>query len=103
MRRIKNLENAIYKTRYKEIYKLIFTADIDEINDHSNWLCSGEKNLVELKIPLWMVMESKILNKKSFNIEDLKNANAICVLSNKKRTRYTYDIKKFIEEVIPND
>ena len=43
------------------------------------------------------------LNKKSFNIEDLKNANAICVLSNKKRTRYTYDIKKFIEEVIPND
>lgn len=79
MRRIKNLENAIYKTRYKEIYKLIFTADIDEINDHSNWLCSGEKNLVELKIPLWIVMESKILNKRIWieeNWGDLKISTA---------------------------
>lgn len=43
------------------------------------------------------------LNKKSFNKEDLKNAKAIKILSNKKRTRYTYDIKNFIKEVIVND
>ena len=57
MRRVENLENSIYKTRYREIYKLIFTADIDVINDHSNWLHSGEKNYVELKMPLWITEE----------------------------------------------
>lgn len=59
-----NLQNAIYKTKYKEIYKLIFTADIDVINDHSNWLISGNKNYVETNQPLWIIMESKILNKR---------------------------------------
>ena len=59
-----NLQNAIYKTKYKEIYKLIFTADMDVINDHSNWLISGNKDYVETNQPLWIIMESKILNKR---------------------------------------
>ena len=36
------------------------------------------------------------INKKSFNINDLKNNNAIYIDSKKKRTRYTYDIQKFV-------
>lgn len=36
------------------------------------------------------------LNKKSFNIADLKNNNAIRINSFKKRTRYTYDIQSLI-------
>ena len=59
-----NLQNAIYKTKYKEIYKLIFTADMDVINDHSNWLISGNKDYVETNQPLWIIMESKIINKR---------------------------------------
>lgn len=59
-----NLQNAIYKTKYKEIYKLIFTADIDVINDHSNWLISGNKDYVETNQPLWIIMESEIINKR---------------------------------------
>lgn len=38
------------------------------------------------------------INKKSFNINDLKNNNAIQIDSKKKRTRYTYDIQKFVNE-----
>ena len=64
MRRIENLQNAIYKTKYRELYKLIFTADIDRIADHSNWLHRGEKNYVEINRPLWIVMESKKINKR---------------------------------------
>ena len=36
------------------------------------------------------------INKKSFNINDLKNNNAIYIDSKKKRTRYTYNIQKFV-------
>lgn len=43
------------------------------------------------------------LNKKSFNIKDLINANAIRVGSTKKRTRYTYHIRDFIKEAIMDD
>jgi len=64
MRRIGNLENAIYKTKYRELYKIIFTADIDSISDHSNWFYSGEKSYVESNKPLWIVMESKKINKR---------------------------------------
>lgn len=64
MIRTKNLENAIYKQKYKEIYKLIFTADIDQISEYSNWMHKGKKNYVEIHKPLWIVMESKILNKR---------------------------------------
>lgn len=38
MQRLENLQNNIYKTKFKGIYKLIFTADLDEVKDHSNWL-----------------------------------------------------------------
>ncbi len=38
------------------------------------------------------------INKKSFNISDLKINNAIPINSKKKRTRYTYDIQKFVNE-----
>lgn len=42
-------------------------------------------------------------NKKSFNVKDLENINAIRILSNKKRTRYKYDIEKFMNEVITHN
>lgn len=64
MRRLGNLQNSIYKTKYRELYKIIFTADIDRIADHSNWLHKGEKNYVEVNRPLWIVMESKKINKR---------------------------------------
>lgn len=64
MIRTDNLQNSIYKTKYKDIYKLIFTADIDEIKDHSNWFYKDSRNYVELHQPLWIIMESKILNKR---------------------------------------
>ena len=38
------------------------------------------------------------INKKSFNIRDLTVNGAIEINSTKKRTRYTYDIKKMIDE-----
>lgn len=43
------------------------------------------------------MMES--INKKSFNIKDLENIGAIRVESEKKRTRYTYNVEKLIKEV----
>lgn len=39
------------------------------------------------------------IKKKSFNINDLINNKAIRIDSRKKRTRYTYDINKFINNV----
>ena len=63
MRRLKNLENVLYRKKYKEIYKLIFTADLDEVNDHSNWY-KMNKSYIELKRPLWIIAESKIINKR---------------------------------------
>ena len=38
------------------------------------------------------------IGKKSFNVKDLLINDAIRVDSTKKRTRYTYNIKKLIEE-----
>ncbi|MCI9038447.1 MAG: hypothetical protein HFJ29_00970 [Clostridia bacterium] len=59
MRKLENLENVCYKKKYKEIYKLLFTAHLDEISDHSNWQKSNlgysEKNR-----PLWIIVESTI-------------------------------------------
>ena len=40
-----------------------------------------------------------LTNKKSFNIKDLENRNAIRIYSNKKRTRYRYDIERFVKEI----
>lgn len=39
------------------------------------------------------------INKKSFNIKDLESIGATHVESMKKRTRYTYNLKKMIEEL----
>lgn len=39
------------------------------------------------------------INKKSFNIKDLENIGAIKIENNKKRTRYTYNIQKMINEL----
>lgn len=39
------------------------------------------------------------INKKSFNIKDLENINGIRIYSNKKRTRYKYNIERFVNEV----
>ena len=38
------------------------------------------------------------LNKKSFNIKDLENNNAIYIESERKKVNYMYDVKKFISE-----
>lgn len=42
----------------------------------------------------------KNINKKSFNIKDLEKHEAIKIDSEKKRTRYRYNIKKLIGEII---
>ena len=39
------------------------------------------------------------LNKKSFNVKDLESIGAIRIESTKKRTRYTYNIKKLVGEL----
>ena len=39
------------------------------------------------------------INKKSFNIKDLENIGALKIENNKKRTRYTYNIQKMINEL----
>lgn len=69
MQRLKNLENVCYRKRYKEIYRLLFTADLDEVSDHSNW---QKKNpgYVEKNRPLWIIAESTILNKRIWITED---------------------------------
>lgn len=43
------------------------------------------------------MMESS--NKKSFNIQDLENIDATQIESEKKRTRYRYNINKMIKEL----
>lgn len=69
MRRIRNLENGLYRKKYKDIYRLLFTADLDEVSDHSNWYKTN-KNFVEIKRPLWIIVESKILNKRIWITHD---------------------------------
>ena len=39
------------------------------------------------------------INKKSFNIKDLESIGATRIESTKKRTRYTYNLQKMIEEL----
>lgn len=69
MRRLINLENSLYHKKYKEIYKLLFSADLDEISDYSNWH-KKYKDYVDIKRPLWIVVESKILNKRMWISHD---------------------------------
>ena len=79
MRRIKNLENVLYKQKYKEIYKIVFTADLDEVSDFSNWY-RNNKNYVGLNSPLWIICKSKIIGKRiwiteTFGIKQISTAN----------------------------
>ena len=69
MRRIKNLENSLYRRKYTNIYRLIFTADLDIVSDHSNWY-KENKDYIDIKRPLWIIVESKILNKRIWITED---------------------------------
>ena len=63
MRRTESLSNPIYHKKYREIYKLLFNADLDRINDRSNWMRTN-LDYVEKNQPLWIIVESKILNKR---------------------------------------
>lgn len=69
MRRTEYLASPFYKKRFKEIYKLLFTADLDEISDHSNWH-RPNPSYVEKNRPLWIIAESKILNKRIWITKD---------------------------------
>lgn len=42
---------------------------------------------------------AETIGKKSFNVKDLESIHAVRIYSKKKRTRYKYDIEKFIQEV----
>ncbi len=39
------------------------------------------------------------INKKSFNVKDLENHNAVRIECTQKRTRYTYNMQHLIEEI----
>ena len=69
MRRLYNLENSFYKKRFKEIYKILFQADLDEIIDRSNWY-KPNPDYIDKKRPLWIIIESKILNKRIWVYND---------------------------------
>lgn len=69
MRRIENLQSTFYKKKYKKIYKLLFLADLDEISDFSNWHKTNQ-GYVEKNRPLWIIIESKILNKRIWITQD---------------------------------
>lgn len=69
MRRLYNLENSFYKRRFKDIYKLLFTADLDTISDYSTWYKSNP-DYVDRNRPLWIVAESSILNKRIWIYQD---------------------------------
>lgn len=98
MRRIENLENSIYQKRYKEIYKLIFLADLDRIADYSNWHMENI-DLVNKKRPLWIVVESKILNKRMWITDDCGKLGIdtaqLDLDINSSKYRESYEFKSF--------
>ena len=63
------LNNPFYKKKFKEIYKLLFIADLDEISDHSNWY-KPNPDYVDKNRPLWIIVESKFLNKRIWITKD---------------------------------
>ncbi len=69
MRRLYNLKGNFYKRRFKEIYKLLFTADLDTISDHSTWYKTNP-DYVDKNRPLWIIAESSILNKRIWIYQD---------------------------------
>ena len=72
MRRTESLLNPIYHKKYREIYKLLFNADLDSINDRSNWMKTNQ-DYVEKNQPLWIIVESKIINKRMWITESFKD------------------------------
>lgn len=72
MRRLYNLKNSFYKRKYKEIYKLLFKADLDEISDHSTWY-KENPDYIDKERPLWIIAESKILNLRIWICKDFGN------------------------------
>lgn len=72
MRRTENLRNVIYHKRYKEIYRLLFTADLDRVEDYSNWY-KEKQDYIDRHRPLWIVAESKILNKRIWITDEWGN------------------------------
>lgn len=71
MRRTINLQNVLYKKKYSDIYKLVFNADLDEVSDHSTWMYNQEEYCNTFH-PLWIIVESKILNKRMWITHSLK-------------------------------
>lgn len=69
MKRTEYLASPFYKRKFKEIYKLLFIADLDEISDHSNWY-KPNPDYVDKNRPLWIIVESKILNKRIWITKD---------------------------------
>lgn len=76
---------------------------LQEASEHNlvaGFVCNFRNNNNDtffIKISDFMDM-MKNINKKSFNVKDLENNGAIRIDSHKKRTRYTYDIGRFVEE-----
>lgn len=69
MRRLNSLANNLYHRKYKEIYKILFNADLDCINDYSTWY-KENGDWVDKNRPLWIVIESTILNKRIWVYKD---------------------------------
>jgi len=72
MRRLYNLNNHFYKRKYKEIYRILFSADLDEISDHSTWY-KENPDYIDKKRPLWIIVESKILDLRIWICKDFEN------------------------------
>lgn len=69
MKRTRNLENVIYRKKYREIYEILFNADLDEVSDHSTWFKSNQ-DWVDKNRPLWIIAESRIINKRIWVCQD---------------------------------
>jgi len=69
MKRTENLQNVFYHRKYKEIYKIIFTADLDSVSDYLYWHLENP-SYVEKNKPLWVVCESKLIGKRIWITED---------------------------------
>ena len=110
MRRIGNLQNGLYKKKYKEIYELIFKSDLDEVSDHSYWY-KENKSYVEAHKPLWIIAESKIINKRIWITEEfgeLSITTASLDLDtttneySKSHTRESFNTQKEMAEYLKN-
>lgn len=69
MKRTKNLENVLYKRKYKNIYKIVFTADLDNVSDFSNWHKQNQ-GYIEQNRPLWIICESQLIGKRIWITEE---------------------------------